>query len=630
MRFVSRSVVCLCLLAVMVLAYGSAGAQGERAKFSGAPEIGNRMITLRWNPLQDGTLGVDPFYEGNTVIRAGTTWLSAYRFRFLRTNTLATRLYGVSDDDSIRICLSSNGTLQQTLGAPPSPITDIDVREGNWDRKEVLILASLADGRAAIWDLRDLGAGKNPQIMGAHVYACRHIRFLVTVSAMDEQRFVTTGVDSSGPDHHQANMISIWQSPGALRFKINTETYVDSAMAITENASYLAVGYVDGSLRVYEPLKFSSQPRMLSVANGHVNPVTRLQFSRDTRTLLSADASGKAIIWSTVTWQPVTILDPVAGHLAGSPEIGLRDPDAALAYVIDKDGLFRVFDGREPRVGPYNEEVVGTGIISATFGNSGKNLILSQNDRTIRGWRTGFCSASLDDPSCFGGYMIWRSTTPNPEDAVLLRVYGFGDSTWSFVGSTRAFVDPDSMVLRGAFPIDENHPLEIPAGPHNGVPYYYSITDYAMRFAGGSTFAVGKDMASIRHGFYRANGDTVGPPTPVIPHSDAVQSKPLLKSVIVVPNPYETGGRVPWDAALGEHVEFRNLPEQATIRIYSLGGDFVREIEHGRGAFGESTDVSVWDLKNTSGEPVTSGVYIYHIVTKLGREKADGYLTLIR
>jgi hypothetical protein len=37
----------------------------------------------------------------------------------------------------------------------------------------------------------------------------------------------------------------------------------------------------------------------------------------------------------------------------------------------------------------------------------------------------------------------------------------------------RVFVDPDSVVARGG------DPMQRVAGPHNGVPYYYSLTKFA-------------------------------------------------------------------------------------------------------------------------------------------------------
>jgi WD40 repeat protein len=573
--------------------------------------IGDRKISWSWEPLAPGadSLGIDPFFQGNTVIELNSTTSVPERLRIIRANQIATRFYGLGDDNRIRIYDTAGNTLK-ALDAPSSRILDMDIREVDYASNSILILAGLEDGQIAIWDLR---LGTAPEYSQAQTGACRQARFLVLSTSMDERRLVTGGDDGT---------TRVWLAPGAIRFTMSTAGNADSSLAITQNAFFMAIGDPHGTIRIFEPLKANT---ILQALNGHQAAVTRLVFSRDTKTLISADATGKVIIWSTKDWSQIA---QIQLDTQASPAIGVRDPDAALLYTVESSGLLRVFDGHDGR--SYNQRQIlsGSTIASVTFGNQGRETIVAQNDRSILTWRTGFCVASVSDPSCFGGYKIWRSPTPRAEDAVLQRIFGFGDSTWTFVENRREFVDPDSMIERGAQPIDENHPLEPPAGPHNGIPYYYSITSFAVRYLSGSTFdIVGDDLQSKFDGFYRK--DPNGPPTPVSAHGPAQPEKPYLSSVIVVPNPYELG-KVPWDIGSGEHIEFRNLPAQATIQIYSMGGDLLRTIEHGQGEFGESSDVQVWDLKNASGRMVSSGVYIYHIKTKLNRETVDGFFTIIR
>lgn len=60
----------------------------------------------------------------------------------------------------------------------------------------------------------------------------------------------------------------------------------------------------------------------------------------------------------------------------------------------------------------------------------------------------------------------------------------------------------------------------------------------------------------------------------------------------------------PFQPSLGHlYVTFSNLPEGATIKIYTLTGGLVREITAGAGG------LTSWDAKNISGENVASGVY---------------------
>lgn len=171
-------------------------------------------------------------------------------------------------------------------------------------------------------------------------------------------------------------------------------------------------------------------------------------------------------------------------------------------------------------------------------------------------------------------------------------------------------------------------------GPSNGVPFFYSVTRFDWRYVGGGVFHVFPDSSqAVYNGFYRDDPD--GPPTPLAAQGSAETAEPLLGRVIVVPNPFDVrefernrrwSEEQPW-------VEFRNLPEAATIRVYTLGGDLVRVIEHGRGAYGQADDATAWDLENSSGKRVASGVYIYQIVTpaanSLPGEVTQGYFTVV-
>ncbi|MCK5077011.1 MAG: T9SS type A sorting domain-containing protein, partial [Calditrichia bacterium] len=88
---------------------------------------------------------------------------------------------------------------------------------------------------------------------------------------------------------------------------------------------------------------------------------------------------------------------------------------------------------------------------------------------------------------------------------------------------------------------------------------------------------------------------------------DADLAEKDVKKVNVFPNPYyafnsESTSR--FDA----HVTFNNLPEKATIRIFNLIGEQVKKFDKE-----SSSQFLKWDLKNESGLPVGSGIFIVHI-----------------
>jgi hypothetical protein len=114
-------------------------------------------------------------------------------------------------------------------------------------------------------------------------------------------------------------------------------------------------------------------------------------------------------------------------------------------------------------------------------------------------------------------------------------------------------------------------------------------------------------------------------------------SKPYKLNVKVVPNPYVVFNA--WEKSSEQrYVRFTHLPNECTIRIYTVAGDLVRVIKH------KDTNIQpldqggteTWDFTNespgmsqtaASGQLIASGVYIYHVESKVG--EAVGKLAVI-
>ena len=64
-----------------------------------------------------------------------------------------------------------------------------------------------------------------------------------------------------------------------------------------------------------------------------------------------------------------------------------------------------------------------------------------------------------------------------------------------------------------------------------------------------------------------------------------------------------------------ETISFNHLPVEATIKVYTLGGTMVREINKNDG-----TQFATWDMNNQYGYPVASGIYIIHVDTEYGEK----------
>ena len=92
-----------------------------------------------------------------------------------------------------------------------------------------------------------------------------------------------------------------------------------------------------------------------------------------------------------------------------------------------------------------------------------------------------------------------------------------------------------------------------------------------------------------------------------------------LDNVSVYPNPYY--GYHDMESSRGQkYVSFNNLPSAATLDIYSLGGVYVRSLEHSSSSESSNGQHVKWDLNNQYGYPVASGMYIVRINAD-GKEK---------
>jgi len=122
-----------------------------------------------------------------------------------------------------------------------------------------------------------------------------------------------------------------------------------------------------------------------------------------------------------------------------------------------------------------------------------------------------------------------------------------------------------------------------------GVPYYYAVTAF--------------DTEGLESGKSNYMKDARGAEVPLYVAS-ALGS--VLDSVIVVPNPYY--GSASWEAQYEDRVKFMNLPQNCRIKIFTLSGDLVWEVEH----IGVNGDED-WNLVCNSEIKATSGLYVYKI-----------------
>jgi hypothetical protein len=68
-----------------------------------------------------------------------------------------------------------------------------------------------------------------------------------------------------------------------------------------------------------------------------------------------------------------------------------------------------------------------------------------------------------------------------------------------------------------------------------------------------------------------------------------------------------------------------NLPQQCSIRIYTVNGTLVRTFDKD-----DPNTYIDWDLKNYTNIPISSGVYLIHVKVPDGCEKVLKWFGVVR
>ncbi len=113
-----------------------------------------------------------------------------------------------------------------------------------------------------------------------------------------------------------------------------------------------------------------------------------------------------------------------------------------------------------------------------------------------------------------------------------------------------------------------------------------------------------KFRMNANHPFAAADKYTFTAAAPTFDQATAVGD---VAKINVFPNPYFGFNRKETDKAR-RFVTFTHLPQKAKIRVFSLAGTLVKTVLKD-----DATQYAQWDLRNETGLPVASGMYIVHI-----------------
>ena len=162
------------------------------------------------------------------------------------------------------------------------------------------------------------------------------------------------------------------------------------------------------------------------------------------------------------------------------------------------------------------------------------------------------------------------------------------------------------------------------ANAFNGFIYYYLIT----------TFDRGYRIASAQQGLEKVDNcavtEGVACPCPAELVSVKTEIEPItdVPQIYAVPNPYRSGSSQysteNYHNFPDNKMRFVNVPATCNLKIYTPAGDIVWEYNQTGG-----TGNIEWDTRNTKGEEVASGIYVYRVLGVDG-DSMYGRIIIIR
>jgi hypothetical protein len=201
-------------------------------------------------------------------------------------------------------------------------------------------------------------------------------------------------------------------------------------------------------------------------------------------------------------------------------------------------------------------------------------------------------------PRAWVPYEVWNVTTGQRVSVGMSKMNGI----WT-LGSTIIIVD---------YPYDTLADLTAVAFPQ--------LFSWAFRLDGTKVPQVGEVFMIEGAPVNGPNDEFVFAPDGV----SAAQASYDLKKIHTLPDPYFGRYNAQVENLNGESViQFVNLPDKCTIRIYSLAGDLVRTLGHEG-----FTGTEDWNLMSSDQREVSSGLYLYHVESPYGERL--GRLAIIK
>lgn len=336
--------------------------------------------------------------------------------------------------------------------------------------------------------------------------------------------------------------------------------------------------------------------------------------------------------------------DGLLVQVFGAPPDYARDPSGGPAFIeVATENGPLTEDFFDSNGAPFGGNQTWHSLSSGGLGNSADTYFLSTTTSGISGLRTTFTELvpfdfELRFTSLEDGNWGWWAFTDGNVGKVPFQIWDIGIGTYDDPSDDHEMIP---VMFEGGGPSGVYSPDHGPDGAF-GFPcfdriYWYKGDAASYRadldddgalsadwttnevigrllvadFDGNGTPPIPGTIVRILSTKPNATNDTFTFSTSSIQPTQSQQlaKQDALDQVGVFPNPYLGVNRLE-SSASQRFVRFNHLPANSTIRIFNLAGTLVRTLDGAEVQFDQYID---WDLQNTAGIPVASGIYLAHV-----------------
>jgi hypothetical protein len=205
----------------------------------------------------------------------------------------------------------------------------------------------------------------------------------------------------------------------------------------------------------------------------------------------------------------------------------------------------------------------------------------------------------------FEGYRVYRSRTGVLNEMELLGEYDLVDGFGHDFGF--AALNPETIITNGDTTVWYTY---VDRGLVNGEFYYFAVTAFDSGYAlTGLESLESSPVINLTR-----TAASVGP-----------AAHEPIQEVLVVPNPYRINQdyfEQGWESGQGDterRIDFTNLPEKCTIRVYTLAGDLVATLEHDYPSRSPVPHSESWNMISRNIQAIASGIYIFAVESAQGK-----------